>query len=459
VGQDEAFSLTLTRLPWGQMMDSIIKDFVHPPLHYFALCVWFKLFGFSVLQARLLSTCFGVLAILLIYWLVRYLFESRTALLSSALLAVSQLGVMFSQEARPYALLLFLVLFSSCLFAKALREKRAVAWLGFVLSSALMVYTHYYGALVLIAFLLYAILYRKQYALPRSWWVGGAILILILYAPWLSSGIVQQALSAPKTHSGVNPWWAVHWWTPFTATNAFNNGKWSGLLDPAPLWTFVVGGLLFTVPALLALKPLLAGTGDELRQRLDREGVLFLALLWLLPLLLVLGMGIVSIQYNVRYMAFSAAPYYALVARGISALPSRRLRGAVIALLLAYSVSSLRANYFVPWKEQFRQSVDYVLAHHSQGDCCVFLPFGVPRQWTITQGSRLPVLSVTTAELLVSEPSKCRRVWVIAESFQGNQWVWRRSEAGRRQIETTHAKVGQKRYFGVDIDLYSLRGQ
>ena len=168
-------------------------------------------------------------------------------------------------------------------------------------------------------------------------------------------------------------------------------------------------------------------------------------------------MGTVNIQYNVRYVAFSAAPYYVLVARGISGLPSHRLRGVVIVLLLGYSVFSLRANYFVPWKEEFRESVKYVLAHHEEGDCGVFLPFGMPRQWAITQGSRLPALKVTTPDLLVSEPSPCGRVWVIVETFHGNPWVWRRAEAGRRQVETSYVKLDQRRYFGVDLDLYALR--
>ena len=55
VGFDESFSLTRSRLPLGEMMAQLIRDYVQPPLYYFALRGWFQLVGFGVLQARLLS--------------------------------------------------------------------------------------------------------------------------------------------------------------------------------------------------------------------------------------------------------------------------------------------------------------------------------------------------------------------------------------------------------------------
>jgi uncharacterized membrane protein len=189
IGYDEAFSLSLTQMPWDAMVAKIVQDFVHPPLHYFMLRAWLKLFGFGVLQARLLSTIFGTLAILMIYLLARYLFGPPTAALSSLLLAVSQLGIMFSQEARPYAMFLFFSLCSCYLFLIALREKRAFPWWGFVCSSIFMIYTHYWGAFVVLSLVLFAILYKKRYSLPISWWIGGAALALVLYVPWMTSAL------------------------------------------------------------------------------------------------------------------------------------------------------------------------------------------------------------------------------------------------------------------------------
>jgi uncharacterized membrane protein len=110
VWYDEALSLTRSRLPLAEMMAKVSQDFVHPPLHNFLLYVWYKIVGFGAWQSRLLSVIFHTLAIVIMYQLAQYLFEHRMALLSALLLTVSQLGVMYAQEARAYAQLLFFVL-------------------------------------------------------------------------------------------------------------------------------------------------------------------------------------------------------------------------------------------------------------------------------------------------------------------------------------------------------------
>jgi len=460
VGYDEAFSLSLTQMPWDVMIGNIVQDFVHPPLHYFMLRAWLRLFGFGVLQARLLSAIFGTLSILMLYLLANYLFGRRTAVLSSLLLAVSQLGIMFSQEARPYAMFLFFFLCSCYLFLVALRKKRALPWWGFVCSSILMIYTHYWGVFVVLSLVLYAILYRKRYSLPISWWIGGAALALVLYAPWMTSGVVRQALTDRKTLPvQQGPWFAVHWWTFASAINSFNNGKTKGLLESSPLWTFLVGGLLFTAPLVLALKPLIPRPEAKPSERLEQESVTVVAILWILPMLLILGLGALNVQYNVRYVSFCAAPYYILVARGFSQLKSPWPRQALLVLVLAYSTYALRANYFLPWKENFRDAVAYVVREYKEGDCCTFLPFNnvVPRQWSLTLGSRLPGLKTTTPNALVSGSVSCKRVWVVVMTFGGNPWVQNQREAGEHRLEATHSKMEQRRYFWLDVDLYALK--
>jgi uncharacterized membrane protein len=79
---------------------------------------------------------------------------------------------MYSQEARPYSLVLFLVGLSTYLFAIALREKRARAWWCFVLTCALMLLTHYYAVFVVGCFILYLLRYGRLFELPRSWFLG-----------------------------------------------------------------------------------------------------------------------------------------------------------------------------------------------------------------------------------------------------------------------------------------------
>lgn len=464
VGWDESFSLRVSQWPLREIIRALVWDFAHPPLHYFVLHGWFKLFGFGVVQARLLSALFDTLAVVLLYFFAKYLFDRSTALLASLLMAVSQLAIWLAQEPRPYAQLNFLALLSCYLFVRALREERALYWWGFVGSSVVMLYTHYYGVFVIAALALYAAIYRRRYRLRLSWVLAGATIALALYLPWMASGVLRAAANAPKTFSGRAPWHAVHWFTLLATVNYFNNGKTAGLLASSPWWTYVVGGLLFSVPMALAVKKrVIAKVEDGTAEGLQREGVVIASMLWLLPLCVTIGLGFtLHVQYEARYVSFCAAPYYILCARGISELRSSTLHWGLVALILAYSANSLRANYFTRWKEDWRDAFSYVESNRKQGDCGIFLPFvpflpssGIPPPWTITQGDHHPPFRVILKEGLPAGLSECGRIWTVSWAVGGYEGFWAQAELERRPLEMTEAKIDEKDYYGVRVSLYT----
>jgi 4-amino-4-deoxy-L-arabinose transferase-like glycosyltransferase len=459
VSGDEAFSMSVSQLPLQQMMRTLVQDFVHPPLHYFVLCGWFKLFGYSLFQARMLSVVFGTLAILFTFLLAEYLLESRTALLSALLLTVSQLGIMFSQEVRPYAQFHFLALCSSYLFLRTLREGRPVYWWGFVGSAILMLYTDYFSLYLIAALLILPVLYGQHCKL-RLWWVltGGA-LTFALYLPWMASGILRAAANSGKTFLGTASYAAVHWYTFFSIVNSFNNGKPTGLRMDSPWWTYVVGGLFFSAPLLLLLKNLVVTQAvGETTESLDREGIVTASVLWLVPILLTMGIGrILHIPYNVRYVSFCAALYYILVARAVFELPFHWLRWCLVALILVYSANSLRANYFMRWKEYWTEAFTYVEQNRHEGDCGVFLPdFAVPPQWPITQADR-PSFRVIPRYSLTSGLSECQRVWEVSWAPRDDfRWL-REHEAKNTLLTTAYRKMVEQHYYGVRVALYSRK--
>jgi len=459
VGFDEAFSMTVSRLPLHEMFRQLVADFVHPPLHYLVLRGWFRLFGFGVFQARLLSALFSTLAVVLLYFFARYFFDRRTAVLSALLLAVSQVAIMFAQEPRPYAPFHLLVLGCSYLFVRAVREKRALYWWGFVSSSVLMLYTDYFSVFVIAALLFCAAIYRKRYPLPRSWVIAGIAIMVVSYLPWLASGIVHAATSSTKTFAGNAEFSAVHWYTFLTAVNTFNNGKPTGLRETSPWWTFVVGGLLFSVALALCLKRLLATKSGGSLKRLDREGIVFAGMLWLLPVIGIIGVGyILHIPYNFRYVSFCAAPYYILVACGISEIRSAVWSWALVALILAYSANSLRANYFMQWKENWRDAFAYVERNSKTGDCGLFHPyFKAPEQWTITQAGHPLPFRLISQDNLAQGLSECDRIWEVSWALHNNPAWWASYKAERAPLEVDHAKTEETRFFGVRAALYTRK--
>ena len=452
---DEHYTLHAAGKPVGAMIQLIVQDYVHPPLHYLLLYLWMKAFGFGVFQARLLSVVFGSLAVIMIYLLARRLFDRRTGILAALVLAVSQLAISHSQEARPYALTLLLTLCSIYLFLMAAREKRIWAWWGFAGSSTLMLYSHYYAVFVLISLFLISFVFRKRYAVPLRWWLAAAAVLCVAYIPWLASGVVEQALMSRKL---VRPAGAtamtVRSFSFFSSLNWFNNGKWSGIYLPSPLWTYPVGGLLFTLPALLAILPL--------RKKPDtaREAWLLLAVLWLLPMGLVLSLGLLKLQYDVRYVAFSMAPYYVLVAHGFQQPGSLRLRRILVFAMLAYSLSALHANYFIPFKGDYRGACAYLASVYQEGDCCSFMPARkegeIPIYWLVHQRNH-PGLKTTTLDDALSGRTECSRIWLVWD------YAWFRNlnpdheREVRRELETGYSRTDGKRFFGLDVSRYLPR--
>ena len=463
VGYNEAITLMAARLPMRQMMAVLISDFFHPPLHTIFLHFWLKLFGFGVVQARLLSVLFSGLAVVLVYVFSDYLLGRRTALFASLLMSVSQLAIWFAQEPRPFAQLQFFALLTSYLLVRAVREQRALYWWLGVASSILLLYTDYFGAFMICALALWALAYGKRYHLRLSWILAGAAVSLVCYAPWLASGVIHEAAHNSQTFGGKQPYMAVHWFTVLSAVNSFNNGKRDGLDANSPWWTFVLGGLLFAAPAVLAIAKGLAAKAPSGTEECDeREGVILASLLWLVPFCIVIGLGFtLHIRYKVRYLLFCAAPYYILAGHGISQLRSRAWRWAIAVGILAYSANALRANYFMQWKENFRDAFAYVEANREPGDCGIFLPgYDVPFQWTITQAGR-PSFRVIPREDIPAGLSQCDRVWAVAGANSENQWAWANAAADQRPLEMTHTKVpdSERRYFGVDVALYQRKSR
>jgi hypothetical protein len=218
-----------------------------------------------------------------------------------------------------------------------------------------------------------------------------------------------------------------------------------------------LGGLLFSLPALIALKPLAKESPSGVNERLTRENLVFLVLLFVIPFSAGLGLGFKSGAYNIRYITFVAVPYYLLVARGISLLDRAALRATFLAACLVYSVYSLRANYFVPYKENYRDAYKYLARSRQAGDCYVVAPSYEERQaqwaWAIYQGSQ-PVLPLTPLDAVTSRQANCQRVWLISVMYRSTPPAVRESQEAREMLEQGRVRIEEKRYFWVDLDLY-----
>jgi len=455
---DEVFSVSVSRQPFGEITDVAVRDFVNPPLYYYLLHLWMNVAGESMAAARLFSVLCGELAIFLLFRLVKTLCGARAGLLAAVLLAVSQTAVAYSQEARTYSLTLLLALGTAWLFVAAL--KRPGLWWGFVGCGLVMIYTHYYAAFVLLACFVFSLLYRRQYPIAIQSWIGAVLVWGVAYLPWLASGILARFRESTKL-TDLGRIVGIRWFTFFSSMNTFDNGRWNGVNDAAPVWTYPVGALLLIAPIvwyaageLLEKRPAESGSAP-------RSAMVFLAALWLIPMLAVLGIaGLTHIQYGVRYIVVALAPYYALAAAAIAAIRLSWLRSLVMISILIFSAGALRAYYFVPSKPDYRGMGEHMGPRVQPDDCIGFVPnmraLQIPRFWDVYGFERPDVRLFSMADPDATA-ADCNRVWVVWDRPGMNAHAEPTPEQITDNLEPLFMLRESQSFYLVRVDLWYPR--
>lgn len=158
---DEIFSIHAAEHSWDSVLGFVAQDLIHPPLFYLLLKVWISAGGDGLLWLRLFPAAFSILALIPFFLLCREL-KLNFAAVAFALLVFAVNGslIKYSQEVRMYAPLLCLSLFSIWLFVRFLNSGRGIVLL--MLVNLAMVYTHYFGWLVIICELTAVILVKRE---------------------------------------------------------------------------------------------------------------------------------------------------------------------------------------------------------------------------------------------------------------------------------------------------------
>jgi uncharacterized membrane protein len=139
---DESFSWIVARQPaWAILTQQLTP--IMPPLYHFMLSFWMRL-GESEAVLRSFSAIWGVITIPVMYCLGRELFTSAVGLAAALLTAVLPFHVYFAQEARPYALIIFLSALILWAFVRSWRDAGYGVWISFGLLTGFSLYAHYF---------------------------------------------------------------------------------------------------------------------------------------------------------------------------------------------------------------------------------------------------------------------------------------------------------------------------
>lgn len=168
-----------------------------PPLNFYLTAGLMALLGKTEVAIRLPSVIYGTVTVILVYYLVRRLFDQTTALLSSLFLAVSPWHVQVSRIAHEANLGVMLQVAGSLLFVEGMRKPKKL--LASALLFGLSLYAYHGPRLttpLLIGSLL--LLYRNKLALKplRQWLIQAGLLLLLFVLPL--GGLI---LSRPLTEN------------------------------------------------------------------------------------------------------------------------------------------------------------------------------------------------------------------------------------------------------------------
>jgi mannosyltransferase len=353
---DESQSVAIAGSDWHGLYTGLREDGA-PPLYYVLLHGWIGLFGSGAGAVRALSGVFGVLALPLAWVLGRRLGGPRVALAFTLLLASSPFAIRYSSETRMYSLLVLLVLVGAVAVSWAVRRPGPLPVVAVGLSTAALLLTHYWSVYLLVAVGLVALAALRLDRAAAIRVLAGLVLGGVLFLPWVPTLRFQLA------HTGT-PWAAVGGFGSIsTALDAWRGGM---AVLPQLL------GLTLVVLAVLAVvtRPFAGGSRLALTHSRGRWVLVALSL----GTLLVAGLAslLTSSAVSGRYTSVALPAFLALVAVGLTSLPSRRT-GAVLlvgCVLVGLGLAGSSARH---WRTQADQVAEQLQAA-APGDTVLFCP-------------------------------------------------------------------------------------
>ena len=179
----------------------------HPPLFDIILHYFLVVFGDNDINGRFLALFIGLLGILATFYYTLKISNSYfAAFLSFAMISLSYFHIYYSIEGRFYTLLYLFSITIISEFYLFLKDKKLKNLIWFVLASVLLVYTHYYGAILVFAlYLILLFLWLIKEVDRKSFFqmAGGGIVIFVSFLPWLPFMFAGQQKESWMLNPGI----------------------------------------------------------------------------------------------------------------------------------------------------------------------------------------------------------------------------------------------------------------
>lgn len=324
---DEVFSVHAARHDWSRLLGFVAADIIHPPLFYALLKVWISVGGESLFWLRLFPVLTSIAVIFPFILLCRELHLGATELkLALLLMAVNGYLIKYAQEVRMYSLLLLFAVCSLWLFIRffnATHTRKYLLTLSAI--NLLLVYTHYYGWLVIAAEAAFLVVWDRD-KLP-DFFIAVAVLLLC-FSPWVyavtsaagqGGGLAQNIgwVGRPRLADIVQFFALLN--APFYFRQSSNQAVYAR-------WGLLAGLVIFGLP-LVALSWQLVRHRYQ-QGELSLRAPKYLILLSVLPaaLALIASWILPHSVWGTRHLIIMAVPYLLLAAIALYRLRPQWLR-------------------------------------------------------------------------------------------------------------------------------------
>lgn len=146
---DEAQSIWASTKPLLSILEFISKD-VAAPLYAILLHFWIQIFGTDIRIVRALSLVFFIFTLPFLYRVAVESSNRKVALLTVMLFSLSPFIMWYTSEARMYTLFTLITSLNHLYFLKLMRSDGKNGKTGYLITTALGLYTHYFFIFLLI---------------------------------------------------------------------------------------------------------------------------------------------------------------------------------------------------------------------------------------------------------------------------------------------------------------------
>lgn len=140
---DESQSIWFATKPVDTLLNIMGQD-VNTFLYILILHFWIQILGTQIFVVRLLSWLFFLVSIPVLYRMVKESSTTEVAITTVCIYCLSPFILWYSAEARTYTLFMLATVLSHLYFLRTVRSNLSQGKLGYVLSSILGLYTHYF---------------------------------------------------------------------------------------------------------------------------------------------------------------------------------------------------------------------------------------------------------------------------------------------------------------------------